>query len=313
MSNSREVYDLLKPGDFKKNIPYLNEKQRKALLRMGVQTLQQTLRNLEGYIHADAATEYEAIVMRECQVKYGAQLYIEQKLSDEMLDVDLKDISENNIVFPYDSMEFYFDDPRIPTFIFQKHSESETRRDWLLGHSYHDHRAWEDGFRMCFFGGGIVYTNIYPMKEIRTFLDYQENVVDQRTSEYSLEDTDFERRLRRFLFLMAVKILLYISIPKYKAIRVTKSQVHPLSRPGVKNRPDRPILKVIYVPSEVEVNQHKSVPTGVVMPPHRRRGHFRMLRDEKFRNQQGETIFVKPCLIHGGSVGDQLYVVRKAS
>ena len=239
---SNEVYDRLRPGAFAKNIPYLDDSMRKELFRKGVKWCQAYLIQLAKIAGSDAETEYESVIMRECQAKYGAQLFIDKKLSDEMMDVDLRDITREDIVFPFNSMEFYFEDPQIPTFIFQKHSEEEARRDWNIAYAGLGGTALGDGFRMCFFGGPYTFTNIYPMEAIREFLEYRN--IFRKDGRNCLDDSDFEKRLRRFLFLMAVKILLYISIPKYKAVPVTRNQI-PHGKPGVKNRPNRPIFRAI--------------------------------------------------------------------
>lgn len=51
--------------------------------------------------------------------------------------------------------------------------------------------------------------------------------------------------------------------------------------------------------------------TGEIKAPHRRRGHFRVLRNERYTNKKNEIVYVKPCFIHGGSTEDKLYVARK--
>jgi hypothetical protein len=87
-----------------------------------------------------------------------------------------------------------------------------------------------------------------------------------------------------------------------KEIPILKKDRQIGGKSGVKNRPDRPNYKVIYVPSIVNTNKNEvnSEAEGSSKSPHFRRGHFKMLRSDKYTNKQGELVFTQPCFIHAG-------------
>jgi hypothetical protein len=55
------------------------------------------------------------------QKQRGIQLYVEKKLSDEMNLVDMEGIVYQDIKFPADSVELYFEDPLLPTVIVSRY------------------------------------------------------------------------------------------------------------------------------------------------------------------------------------------------
>jgi hypothetical protein len=153
----------------------------------------------------------------------------------------------------------------------------------------------------------ITYSGAFEEKVFNDWIAKVNNPLLKTSPTISNEMTDFGRDLIKLI----AKIFLYISIPKYKVIPITKNQLHREGKPCVNNRPARPIYRVIYVPHEINLNKQNITEHGDgIKAPHFRRGHFRMLRNERFK-KQGELIFVRPCMIHGGSLKDNIYVARK--
>jgi len=63
---------------------------------------------------------------------------------------------------------------------------------------------------------------------------------------------------------------------------------------------DRPILRLVKL--DELVSQYKrdtGVSTGIVMPPHPRRAHWRVLRSPRYKENVGKKIFIESCNVNG--------------
>jgi len=276
------------------------------------------------------------------QYKKGIQLFIEKNVTDELINTDLKDIRFEEINFPASSVELYFEDRKFPTIIFQNYSGLENpfiykkdaknvaklfnvNVDELEKIAYQMEKSLEKPFKdrcnkigqnINFIDGAIMIYSAVDESNNECF--YRINFLSEEINKwicngYSINSNlnQYEKEYQKDLYKLCCKVFLYISIPQYKAIPITKKQLKKEGKPCVKNRPNRPISKVIYVPSVINIDKiNKSTKNGDMKKPHFRRGHFRMLRNERFK-KQGELIFVRPCMIHGGDMKDKLYVARK--
>jgi hypothetical protein len=262
------------------------------------------------------------------QYKIGANFFIKKSVTDELLKTDLKNIKYEDIRFPFDSTEIYFEDIDIPTVIIQNFKNILpflfTKKDMdslsleekesfsIYKKSIRD--VYNNGFRMLsqdkIENGRVIFNTIqWSDFQVDEWLNNDYFIKSQTCfQEMSKEESNDHKNL----FKLIVKVFLYISIPEYKAIPITKNQLQMAGKPGVKNRPNRPTFKVIYVPSVINTNKKESVVNNEAKKtPHFRRGHFMMLRDERYKENKGKLIFRKPAMIHGGEMKDKLYVARK--
>lgn len=249
------------------------------------------------------------------QYTSGIQLIVQKPLSDELAFVDMEDIEYSDIVWPASCIEFYFEDLKIPTVLLEAIAPDNPTpfKDKQVYNMTIDGHEFSHGVRMMYQSKEHVHLLTLSSEKVRTWLKMETAFVSPDTDYKVLPD---ESILRKYLFQLLVKILLYISIPQYKSIPITKKQLlNKGGKPGVKNRPKRPIYRAIYVPTvhykKENTEQQVSDGTGIQKSPHRRRGHFRILRDERYTNKRGEVVYVRPSLIHGGSTEDKLYIARK--
>lgn len=265
------------------------------------------------------------------QKNHGIRLYVEKNVTDMLNKTEMLNISYDDIKFPAKSIEFFFEDKNLPTILFGNRTSlidsakslikkiDTNKKVYARGLSTIDDNSEIEGINLLFmhpFENNVQLFHTTGASSLKKLLLGELKIIDlSEHFAHGLPKYDHDKEVEKLtisLIAMVIKILLYISIPQYKAIPITDKALKREGKAGVKNRPNRPLSRVIYVPSVVNINKKSSsTETGDAKSPHFRRGHFRMLRDEKFTNKQGQLIFVKPCLIHGGSLQDKLYVARK--
>lgn len=261
------------------------------------------------------------IVMLYNQHRQGIQLFVEKKVSDILSATDIQDIKYEDVIFPARAIELYFEDKNIPTCLIGKLEDQAIHPFGTKNNKATITFLDRDGNVTDHIPEGIAYmvkinkensekVNIinYPKDRFEQWINTEECFP---APGYTKNDLIYTVESKA-IFKLAVKILLYISIPEYRAIPINKDKLPREARPGVKNRPIRPTSKVIYVPPVVNINKETHhAETDTTRKPHFRRGHFRMLRDERYKEKIGKLIFVRPAMIHGGSMSDKLYVARK--
>jgi hypothetical protein len=238
------------------------------------------------------------------QILSGSQLFVEKAVSDELKNIDLYDISYDNVHLISKSIEVYFEDPMLSSVIVSKASVDYKDEDYVSG-------------ELMIFLFVIKVDGSQQMLALPFMREDYENILKKNgelkfKGNIGNQERIYQRKeIIEFYIRLVTKVLLYISIPEYKAIPITKKQLGRHGKPGVNNRPDRPINKVIYVPTVINIEKRDyNEGAGSMKSAHMRRGHFRMLRSEKFK-EQGKLIFIRSCMIHGGSIKDKLYVARK--
>jgi hypothetical protein len=273
----------------------------------------------------------------ECAVIYtqqreGIRLFVTNKIIEELTRTDFKNILYSDIKFPANSVEIYFESKDLPTVLITKHKTTFKYAQYMvekIGGTIIDTTGLKtkyahEGIDMIFGhldGDDSNYFLTQNVDEIEKWLndpnyspknDYKP-IAGVPASMFYADDADNSdcKQMAKKLLMLIIKVFLYISIPQYKAISITDKALRREGKSGVNNRPNRPLSRVIYVPTVINTNKKitASNETGEIKSPHYRRGHFIMLRHERYK-EQGKLIFRRPAMIHGGSISDKLYVAR---
>lgn len=262
-----------------------------------------------------------AEIAKYIQKEAGISLFVEKDLTRELKNTDIKGIKYEDIIFPADSVEICFEDRTIPTvimtkslitpsmvdYIFSKEDIKELIANNCIPNNYKEVELGNIKRQMFFLyddiDGESIVLNLSP-EEVSKWLRY--NLNDMFINEL---DTDQQKTLRD-LFGLIVKIFLYISLPFYTEKAPKGNIKHKLLDPNKNNRPDRPIKRVIYVPPVVNIaDKEQKDSNGSTKTPHFRRGHFRMLRHEKYK-EKGKLIYIRPIYVKGGKPTNK-YIARK--
>jgi hypothetical protein len=259
----------------------------------------------------------------------GIRLFVEKKVSDELCNVDIGNIEFEDIKWLASSIEFFFEDRNLPTSILCLQEKGRHNQPFINRISHYTDNSEEDPCLVQFlypfynkdneqkyrwFNRAPSHIKIWKEVEVthdHNKLGEEAELVSHLRQKYGTKDYNDVIEEGFVLFSLAIKILLYSSLPQYKIVPISEKRLKRCGKAGVKGRPKRPLFKTIFLPPIINVNKKsKATEDGGTRKPHFRRGHFRMLRDKRF-DKQGELIFVRPTMIHGGSMSDKLYVARK--
>jgi len=247
------------------------------------------------------------------QTRRGVQMRVEKALTDELQETDLKDIGAEDIRLMFPSMEIYFEDPALPTCLFYAKDPDFQERVRKYLSPVQIEFGCKDSICLDYYAGVYNYTIQLPPAMMTSWL--KEELAEGPIIPGFDKTTPEEEAYKRFLFRLIAKILLYASIPEYVPVEITgeEKKHRKWGKPGFKHRPETKVYKV-KAPARVPFTPVYRIDTDDVeghrVVPHRRRGHIRRLISEKYVNKRGQIIFVRPCLIHGGSLDDRIYIIR---
>jgi len=227
------------------------------------------------------------------QRRAGLQFQVTKQVSDDLEASDFGAGSRfQDLPFPAPSIEFYFEDPDLPTIIMAQFHQPILERHfpWLefpatykpvLCIAMQDREG-------CDFAVKFAYE-----VELEGFLSCGLEQWDD-TSEMLL--TALSRREKdAFMHMarLAFKVLAFASIPRYKPQPLQRSQMRFGGKPGVCGRPKRPALHVIYLPKIVPVKP----PSQATAAKHTfkgRRGHIHWYNADCFVHRRGTWDWLQP-------------------
>lgn len=235
----------------------------------------------------------------------GTQLVVSRELSDELAQTDLQNFTADDLVIMWPSMEIYFEDPALPTIAwFVKDKEYADSCTKYLGMPYE--LACEDHFGFEWYdtlGTG------YTCQLGRSLLNAWMAGGDIPTMKGMIPNDPEEAALQKKLFMLLAKLFIYCSLPQYRPQAVSRKQLHHGGKAGVHNRPKRPVYIVTVPAVKYQPKARVSASSGKEVVPHRRRGYLRKLVSERFLpNKRGTFVHVRPCMVHGGTVSDHIYL-----
>lgn len=217
-------------------------------------------------------------------VKFGEQIVVQKEVSDDLNRTDLQEITFEELPILNESLEFYFEDPKLGTFLLNLASPEQ-----LI-------TAVEGQFKLPNFEytrmGIFSYTN-QEEDGVLTF-KIKGNISKQTLKEDTDDETLSELVDMAFL---CFKVLIYASIPKLKPQRVTKKQLKFGGKPKVKGRPNLPINRVVYLPrAEIMRGQGITESTDRVNNFYGRRGFMRTYRHDRYKKMKGKIQYIPPVV-----------------
>lgn len=242
--------------------------------------------------------------------QHGSQMVVEQNVSSDLVLTDMDSVGIEDIPFPCDSLEFFFEDPKLPTVLVYKGTvENQLTRLGLHGSVQGSEvqndsiNFWVEGHA----GAGMAFRA--SEENWNQMINADNSEIDELKGSVAFEDDEWEQM--RHVFKLCIKVLAYASIPRLKPQLVSKKSLKRGGRPNVKNRPARPIMRVIYLP---EVKREKREPKENQGGKHKflgRRGVMRYYAHERYVNMQGKWQYIPPVRGPNGEIPKVLYKVIK--
>ena len=215
---------------------------------------------------------------------YGEQVVIQKEVSDDLIKTDVKAIALSDLPLLHDSLEFYFEDPNLGTFLLTA-------------------------------GNTLKFLNklgVYDVPFIdKNFLNFSCNhsehgdmvtllSTDKDIKKADIVSTVFKEKIDKEvskMIMLCCKVLIYASIPKLKPQKVTKKQLKFGGKPKVKGRPNIPINRVVYLPREqIIAGQGITEETGKTHNFYGRRGFMRTYRHDRYKKMKGKIQYIPPVV-----------------
>lgn len=248
------------------------------------------------------------------QRKVGVQIRVDKEVSDDLLQSDLGDVTFDEIEWPAPACEMFFEDPALPTFIVAKSSVQQIEK-YIPGLTLLDRTEGRPttGERRVILTiqdrGGTAYS----LNLIESVWDEIVNEGARMNMDAALALTDLENEVMKEALRLALKVFAYISLPQYQLKPTGEITKRMGGKPGWKNRPSRPSMRVIYAPNlHTPRDPSDSEATGKTHRFLGRRGHFKTYRHERYKTMRGKRVFIAPIKVDGLTLPPTKIIVRKA-
>lgn len=290
--------------NYLKNIPFLSEAAcasdsgalaellKTTAAKFGIKSMADLKnayeRDLAVQIHA---RYYEGLIkITRRHRKEGVQWVVPSGLVSELAQVDLDGLTFEDVPWPATSIEFFFEDKDTPTILLQVKIKGlnldQPKSELFL--MYYPHPLKDDPQAVA-----------VEEDELQQFFrtgttDYLKMVTDAVPGKLDVHQS-------AAYLVSCLKLLLLAGTPQYAPQKVNRKELAHGGRAGVNNRPKRPVYRFLTLPHIVGLSERSEGHFGVSVVPHFRRGHFRMLRNERYTQKRGQIVYVRPSLIHGGA------------
>jgi hypothetical protein len=238
--------------------------------------------------------------------QWGAQIRVQKEVSDDMLQTDLGNTTMDEIPWPAKAVEMFFEDPALPTLALAKLTVPEIEKMipglTIAPHATNpSHWIYEPRVILCI--------NLVESIWDQVLFKDERFHMEKATPLDNEEDQVLKEALR-----LAIKVFAYASLPRYKPVPVTEITKKMGGKPGFRDRPKRPALRVVYLPSVHTVlpeTNHEPTGQGKTHAFKGRRGFFRTFRHERYTVMRGKRIFVAPIVVDKGIHEKQTIYVRQ--
>jgi hypothetical protein len=231
-------------------------------------------------------------LMHSVHQKHGMQMQVSKQVSDDLAVTDFHaGTLIENIPMPAKCVEIFFDDPQIPTILMLRCTKDDISVwfPWMEA-------AWSDGehlFAIIQEGtppNGKHHTVHLVGGQLQRFIDGEFNdAMNTGILSAYLSKGDDEEMGK--MIKLALKVFIFSSIPQFKPSPITRKMMK-AGKPGVCNRPNRPSVRVQYLPHVYYDGESKAGSGSKAF--HGRRGHVRWFSSEYFVNKKGSWSYVRP-------------------
>lgn len=257
-------------------------------------------------------------------VKAGQQMWISKEVSDDLICSHIDDQAFEEVPWPHDKLEMYFEDPLLPTFLLQKSSRKQQLAEF---------QKWARSTADIRIGGGYSEDGSTPLVSIiavtsnddiasscLSFEDMDAFAAGKEVDEFDRADkrdnedlTKQEEDAMRQMGLLAYKVLLFASsdgfAPRVTTEVPTKKQG---GKPGFKGRPKTKRFIVEYLPRQQAAKKRENAREAALAHNFRgRHGHWRVYRSDRYVNFRGRREYMHPIPGPDGKIPPRKFRVIK--
>lgn len=263
---------------FHKNLDYPNAKgqERRDIINNIQSDMNFVWRGEERWLN------FVSFCSRLYHEKFGEQIVVQKDVSDDLIKTDFHQIQIDEIPYLNDSLEFYFEDPKLGTFLLTNSSVGkliDKLKMEIVSPVKKKFVSFLCSSDEC--GESLV---LLPIEGNVSRTDLVSDV-NERCGDRDIAD----------MVLLCFKVLIYASIPKLKPKRISKKELRFGGKPKVKGRPHLPINRVVYLPREQIIDgQGMTERTGKKYNFYGRRGFMRTYRHERYTKMRGKIQYMPP-------------------
>ena len=252
-------------------------------------------------------------------IDQGVNYVVQKRVSDDLGASSIGNVNMEDIAWPCNSLEVFFEDPALPTVVLQRLDPPTRKEIFLLSG-----RPWKDGVLgqsknvrfsviMACTEKGVTLLSLLSLAEedcnewLKGDLQLRSERADCAPKDWDRETSDLAVRTATAL---ALKVLIYAGVPQLAPKQVGKNTLHHGGKPGVKGRPNRPIFHVVDLPRQYREKMDAAT-RGKSKAFRGKHGHFHHYRDDYFVNKKGTFEYWPPVLGPDGTLPKIKYRVRK--
>jgi len=241
-----------------------------------------------------------AVIQESVHLRFGTQWRIEKSLSDDLILSDLHHLDFDDIPIPFHSIEFFFEDPELPSALLTRCSADDVQRalrsdmpvlekdDYLMFSLQELDKATKAP--LC-----LAFNLKRDMWDVVVNTDFTPNIGG--TPLDSIENTATKEMLH-----LCLKICAYAALPQFRFHEVTKITRKEGGKPGFLGRPKRPAQKISYLPVIHSSRERDGSLSNDESPsPERKkrtyrghRGYFMYFKHPRYKKMRFKRIFVPP-------------------
>lgn len=244
---------------------------------------------------------------QQMYARVGIQYQVQKEVSDEMMETDFSAGSQlEDVPWPAPAIEMYFEDPKLPTIIMMKTSPQYIEstlpgmkvalkeREYLTA-------VMQEGSDPI--NHAALSLQLHPGL-YKQFLDTAETVRMEDFGSFSASLNDRDHASISFMLNLAIKVLVFASLPRFKPAPIGRKQMHFGGKPDVKGRPQRPAFRTFYAPnirylSDGPKSQNE---TGFKREFRGRRGYWVYYKHERYTLRRGTWDYIPRTEVSGEKV-----------
>lgn len=269
---------------------------------------------LAARIAASGGSPVDALsaALMACHESAGAQMMVEPDVLADLLESDIGTACFGRVPWPAPVLEMVFAGAPVPSFLIGIPGADVMERAGV-GFAAAGRRSGEPAVILVAQGrdaaGPCAMTVRYTPAEMDDYAMGRAEAAVMGAEGLDGREAD----ALRFLALLAYKVLAFCAVPALRPLPNAAWTRRSGGKPGFRNRPARPSLRVAYLPSaRADLTARREPREGARARSFLgRRGHLHWYRSERFVNRAGSFDFFPPIPGPGGRAPRRRFVVRR--
>lgn len=240
-------------------------------------------------------------ITQQAYAKVGMQIQVQKDVSDDLLASDFAPASKfNDVPWPAQACEVYFEDPKLPTLLLFKTKTTDIPKLFpgievrLEADEYVSAILQEGTDLMAKTLSLQLKPDMYDRFLTESQTEHMERLSPLNSRLNPQDEASFAVLVR-----LALKVFAFASIPHLKPAPITRKEMHFGGKPEVKGRPRRPAFRCLYAPNVKYTyadreEAEEGSETGKKHEFRGRRGHFRYFSSERFVHVKNTWTFIRP-------------------